>query len=216
MTIAVLLLLLSAAPQSGGAASLPAEALGAPPKADESPTAWACTVETLRAGKECVFEAEVSSTRSTDVKAQEASNVRTLVDIGRTLCAKSARTASEAPVDPALVALCTRRFTDTAELWCGLEGSGPVIDAKGRFAPGARACYRGLSEVLQDTSLKAAVASACCQCAEQRGCPVRGESCLDGVAEQRVAGAALACLMDKCGDACGLVAPVSQGEKSRP
>ena len=67
MITAVLLALLCSAPDAAGATLSP-DALGAPPQSDESPTAWACTVETLRAGRECVFEAEVTS--STDVHAQ--------------------------------------------------------------------------------------------------------------------------------------------------
>jgi hypothetical protein len=206
MKIAVLLMLLSATPGENGSA-LPPEALGAPPVADESPTAWACTVETLRSGRECVFEAQVADSASTDVKAQADSNVRSLVDVGRALCAKAARNVAGAPADPALLASCERRFTAAAELSCGLEGKVPVIDAQGRFAPAARACYRGLSAVLQEISLKATVASACCQCSAQRGCPASGDRCLDTVSRQEVEGAALACLMERCADACSLMAP---------
>src|SRR5687768_10172541 len=81
MITAVLLALLCSTPDAAGA-TLPPEALGAPPRADESPTAWACTIETLRAGRECVFEAEVTVSTSTDVQAQAASNIRTLKEIG--------------------------------------------------------------------------------------------------------------------------------------
>lgn len=208
MTIAVLLALLCSTPDVAGAA-LPPEALGAPPKADESPTAWACTVETLRAGRECVFEAEVTPAASTDVQAQAANNLRTLKDIGHALCAQAARPPSGVAADRNLVAQCERQYADAVEDACGLDGSVPVIDAKGRFAPVARACYRQLSSVLQDIAMMAAVASACCQCAAQRGCPGAGERCYESVARQEMGSATLTCLANQCGEACSLVMPAS-------
>ena len=158
MMTAVLLALLCSTSDAPGAA-LPPEALGAPPQADESPTAWACTVETLRAGCECVFEAEVPPSASTDVQAQAASNVRTLKDIGHTLCLRAARPPSGGAVDRNLVAQCERQYAGVAEDTCGLDGKAPIIDAKGRFVPAARACYRQLSELLQDITMKATMAS---------------------------------------------------------
>ncbi|QRN93425.1 hypothetical protein JRI60_30050 [Archangium violaceum] len=158
MITAVILALLCSAPDAPGAKLSP-DALAAPPKADESPTAWACTVETLRAGRECVFEAEVTAPSSTDVQAQAASNVRTLKDIGHTLCAQAAKPPSGSATDKNLVALCERKYADTTEDACGLEGKLPIIDAKGRFAPAARHCYHQLSELLQDVTMRATVAS---------------------------------------------------------
>jgi hypothetical protein len=215
MITAVLLALLCSTPD-GASTALPPEALGAPPQADESPTAWACTVETLRAGRECVFEADVTS--STDVQSQAAGNIRALKDIGRTLCAQAAKPPSGVAADKNLVAQCERKFADAAEDACGLDGKVPVIDAKGRFAPAARACYRQLSLVLQDTAMMAAVASACCQCAEKRGCPGTGDRCHENVSRQEVGPAVLACLSNQCGEACSLVMPASQtmSRDSRP
>jgi hypothetical protein len=215
MITAVLLALLCSSPD-GATQALPPGALGAPPQADESPTAWACTVETLRTGRECIFEADVTS--STDVQAQSAGNVRSLKDIGHTLCVQAAKPPSGVAADKNLVTQCERKFADAAEDSCGLDGKTPVIDAKGRFAPAARTCYRQLSQVLQDTAMMATVASACCQCAEKRGCPGTGERCHENVARQEVGGAALACLANQCGEACSLVMPASRtttGE-SRP
>ncbi len=209
MLTAVLLALLCSTPDAARA-TLPPEALGAPPRADESPTAWACTVETLRAGRECVFEAEVTASTSTDVQAQAASNIRTLKEIGHALCAQAAKPPSGIAGDKNLVAQCERKYADTSEDACGLEGKVPIIDAKGRFAPAARACYRQLSSVLQDTAMMATVASACCQCAEKRGCPSAGERCHENVSRQDVAGTALACLSSQCGEACALMMPASR------
>jgi hypothetical protein len=208
MMTAVLLTLLLSTPDATGA-GLPPEALGAPPVVDESPTAWACTVDTLRAGRECVFEAEVALSASTDVSKQADSNVRTLREVGPTLCENAAKPPSGAPADRTLVALCVRNYTGAAEDACGLEGTVPVIDARGRFAPSARDCYRRLSAVLQDTLTMATVASACCQCAARSGCPLASNRCHEDVARQEVGGAALACLDRQCADACSLVMPAS-------
>ncbi|WP_199242764.1 hypothetical protein [Vitiosangium sp. GDMCC 1.1324] len=207
MITAVLLALLCSAPDAAGTPLSP-DALGAPPHADESPTAWACTVETLRAGRECVFEAEVSS--STDVKAQSASNIRSLKEIGHTLCLEAAKPPSGVAADKNLVAQCERKYSEAADDACGLDGKVPIIDAKGRFAPAARACYRQLSSVLQDTAMMAAVASACCQCAEKRGCPAAGERCHENVSHQELSATALACLASQCGASCELMIPANQ------
>jgi len=204
MFTTLLLLLLSSAPDAPGGA-LPPEALGAPPRANELPTAWACTVETLQSGRECVFEAEV--TASTAVKEQAAGNVRTLKDIAHTLCLHAARPSSGLAADKNLVGQCERKYTEAAEDTCGLGGKVPVIDAKGRFAPAARACYRKLSAVLQDVTMMAAVASACCQCAEKQGCPGAGDSCHENVSHQELGANALACLSHQCGAACSLMMP---------
>jgi hypothetical protein len=206
MITAVLLALLCSTPDAQGT-SLPPEALGAPPRVDESPTAWACTVDTLRQGRECVFEAEV--TAATDAKAQAASNIRALRDIAPALCAQAAKPPSGAAADRELVTKCERKFADAAEDACGLDGSVLVIDAKGRFAPAARTCYRQLSQVLQDTAMMATVASACCQCAAKRGCPGAGASCHESVASQELGSAALVCLSNQCGEACSLAMPTS-------
>lgn len=207
MITVVLLALLCSAPDADGAKLSP-EALGAPPQSDETPTAWACTVETLRSGRECVFEADVSS--STDVHAQASSNVRTLKEIGHTLCLQAAKPPSGVAPDKNLVAQCERKYADAADDACGLDGKVPVIDARGRFAPAARACYRQLSSVLQDVAMMATVASACCQCAEKRGCPGAGERCHENVSHQELGTTALACLSSQCGEACALMMPATQ------
>jgi hypothetical protein len=154
ITAVFLSLLLGAGPNDGPAASSP-PSLEAAPVADESPTAWSCTADTLRAGKECVFEAEV--TPSEPNKEQSASNIRTIQELGRTLCAEAARSsAGEGKPDRNLAATCEKKYASAAER-CGLEGTVPVVDSKGRFAPAARACYRAVSGVLQETQMAATV-----------------------------------------------------------
>lgn len=131
------------------------DSLSAPPRADESPTALACTVESLRQGLECTFESELEPTGGGPEQA--ASNVRTVQGLGRALCAQAARAAGSGAVDAPLAAACERRFSSAAE-GCGLDGRVVVVDGKGRFVPQARECYLGLAAVLQEVEALAATA----------------------------------------------------------
>lgn len=210
----VSLLLLGSAPE-GSAPALPPEALAAPPVADDSPTAWACTIDTLRAGKECVFEADLSTGKPDD--NQDTANRKMLQDVAKALCSEAVGTMREGRKDSKLTSLCERRFV-TAVDQCGLEGTASIIDAKGRFAPGARACYRAMSSVLQEVQFMATVASPCCECAARAGCPGGGgEQCFASVVQQLAPPATLSCLSDRCSDACSLVLPTpSSGSRSAP
>lgn len=213
VTVAFLSLLLSAGPNDGSQASS-LQPLEAPPMADESPTAWSCTVDTLRAGKECVFEAELATAEPN--RDQAASNVRTVQGMGRTLCTEAARAqAGDGKPDRALTALCEKKYASAAER-CDLEGTVAVVDSKGRFAPAARACYRALSGALQETQMMASVASPCCQCAAQRGCAGAGDQCYSNLVRQEAGASTLACMRDKCSEACSLVPPASSAGKSAP
>ena len=154
ISVVILSLLLSAAPNDGSSASSP-QSLEAPPVADESPTAWSCTADTLRSGKECVFEAELTPAEPN--KDQAANNIRTIQEMGRTLCAEASRTrTSEGKPDRTLASTCEKKYASAAER-CSLDGTVPVVDSKGRFAPAARACYRAISGVLQETQMAATV-----------------------------------------------------------
>ncbi|WP_164020187.1 hypothetical protein [Pyxidicoccus trucidator] len=201
------LFLLGAAPDGNNAPALPPEALAAPPVADDSPTAWACTVDTLRAGKECVFEAALSTGSPND--GQDTANRKLLTDVARALCSEAVGAIRESRPDATLTALCERRYSAAVDQ-CGLDGTASVIDAKGRFAPGARACYRALSSVLQDVQTMATVVSPCCECAARAGCPGgSGDRCYSDVSQQLAPPATLACLNDRCSDACSMVLPSS-------
>jgi hypothetical protein len=212
VTVVLLSLLLGAGPSDGSEPESAAQSLESPPVADESPTGWSCTVDTLRSGKECVFEAETTS--SEPGKDQAASNVRMIQEQGRALCAEAAKPRSgEGKPDRSLASLCEKKYASAAER-CGLEGTAPVVDAKGRFAPAARACYRALAGALQETQLMATVAAPCCQCAAQRGCPGAGDRCYSEVIRQEAGASTLACMKDRCSDACSLAPPASSSSRS--
>ncbi|AFE05764.1 hypothetical protein COCOR_04315 [Corallococcus coralloides DSM 2259] len=201
------LLFLGAAPSGPAPSSLPPEALGAPPLVDASPTAWSCTIDTLRAGKECVFEAEVPPAKGTNADVESA-NIKLLKDASRALCSEAVSNARDGTPDPKLVAVCERKYADVVGR-CGIEGNTPVVDSKGRFAPAARACYRALSSVLQDVQLMASVASTCCECAARSQCPGNGESCYAAVSRQQAGPTTLACMDERCRDACSMMLPPS-------
>ncbi|QSQ18146.1 hypothetical protein JY572_05415 [Myxococcus landrumensis] len=193
---------------------MPPEALAAPPVSDDSPTAWSCTIDTLREGKECVFESDDS--RGAPSAEQDAANRKTMKDLARVLCTEVVANAREGRSDATLVTLCERRYVSATEQ-CGMGGSTPVVDVKGRFAAGARSCYRGLSTVLQETQLMATVASSCCECAARRGCPGTGDRCYADVSQQMSSPATLACLSERCEDVCSVVLPASgAGARSAP
>ncbi|RYZ38928.1 MAG: hypothetical protein EOO71_22070 [Myxococcaceae bacterium] len=201
------LLLLGAAPPGAAPSSLPPEAMGAPPLVDASPTAWACTIDTLRAGKECVFEAELPPPGAPDANVENA-NIQLLKDASRALCSEAISTARDGVADPKLVSVCEGKYA-TVVGRCGLEGNSSVVDKKGRFSPAARACYRALSSVLQDVQLMASVASSCCECAARSHCPGNGEACYADVSRQQAGPNTLACLDERCRDACSMMLPPS-------
>ncbi|ADO71957.1 hypothetical protein [Stigmatella aurantiaca] len=157
LTVMFLSLLLGAAP-GDGASSVSPQALDAPPLVDDSPTAWSCTVDTLRAGRECVFEAELTSAAPS--QEQASANIRLVQEVARKLCAEASRSPSEeGQGDRTIAAFCERRTLAVAEERCGLAES-VLVDAEGRFAPAARACYRALAGVLQEAQMRSTVAKA--------------------------------------------------------
>jgi hypothetical protein len=213
VTVVFLSLLLGAAPNDGTPASS-SQSLESPPLVDDSPTAWSCTADTLRSGKECVFEAEL--TASEPDKDQAASNVKTIQQLGRTLCSEAARPRSEdGKPDRSLAAACEKKYAAAAER-CSLEGTVPIVDTKGRFAPAARACYRAISGVLQETLMMATVAAPCCQCAAQSGCPGAGDRCYSELTQQKAGASTLACMRDRCADSCSLAPPSMPRKASAP
>jgi hypothetical protein len=201
------LLLLGAAPSGPAPSSLPPEAMGAPPLVDASPTAWACTIDTLRAGKECVFEAELPPPGAANAD-QETANVKLLQDASRALCSEAVSQARDGSPDDKLTSVCERKYAAVVGR-CGIDGQSPIVDAKGRFAPSARACYRALSTVLQDVQLMASVASTCCECAARSKCPGNGEACYADVSRQQAGPSTLACMDERCRDACSMMLPPS-------
>lgn len=209
MTVALAvfsLVLVSGQAPAEGDPSLPPGSLGAPPAPDTSPTAWSCTVETLKVSRQCVFESEAS--KSTDTAQQAKENVKFAKGLARPLCEKVSRPPREARPDKRLLALCQQDLEAASEL-CGLDGEWPLVDAKGRFYPGAKDCYRAIEEALQRTTVTAALAAKCCQCLAERHCSSAGDACYRDVGALASQPATLQCMTGACRLAC-------QGATPRP
>jgi len=189
------------------AAQQPDPRLYAPPSADQSPTTFACTVETLAAGKSCVFEGQALPAADATRQAQE--NGKAAAALGNQLCARAARLAAEPRADPDVLAACQRSFVEKAA-GCAADGSAPLLDAEGRFGSGARACYAAMSGVLARARFMAAATGACCRCLVAAGCARSGEQCNRGLAAGEGGGA---CLARKCPEACGAFTPGAPGHE---
>jgi len=182
--------------------------LNAPPKPDRSPTAWACTVDTLMNGKDCLFEA--SSDEVTDHAAQRTQNVKFARELSKAACAKAAKPAPGGTSDKALLDLCEKDFTAAADS-CTLDGKAVLVDGQGRFSATAQICYRALADVLQKTSLMSSLASGCCRCMASRGCKVNAAACYANVSRGTPGAAERACMANACSDECG-EAPAAGGK----
>jgi len=203
----------SAPPPPQSAASVPmppppAPPLNAAPRPDRSPTAWACTVDTLMSGKDCLFEALAEPV--SDHAAQRAQNVRFARQLAQAACARAARPAPGTTPDKALLDLCEKDFTAAADT-CTLEGKSVLVDGQGRFSSGAAPCYRGLADVLQRAALMSSLASGCCRCMASRGCKVNAASCYANMTRGTPGPPESACMSNACKEECG-DAPSSGGK----
>lgn len=194
-------LLLAISTTLGQTPATAARPLNATVQPDRTPTAWACTVDTLISGKDCLFEA--SAEPVADRMAQKTENVRFAQKLAQTACARAVKPASGQQVDKPLGDLCQREFTAAAES-CGVDGQSVLVDGQGRFAPSAIGCYRALADVLQRASLMGSVASGCCRCMISRGCAkVNAPACYQNVSRGTATAAEKACMADTCADECG-------------
>jgi hypothetical protein len=191
---------LAAVPAAG--AQEPDPRLYAPPSADRSPTSYACTVETMLSGAECVFEGQAPP--AADPRRQAEENGRAAAALGDRACARAAKLASEPRADAGVLAACHREFAQRAA-GCAADGSAPLLDAEGRFGAGARACYAAMVDVLAKARLMAAATGACCRCLVSGGCARGGEQCNRGLASGALA--ATRCMAAKCGDVCRAFLP---------
>lgn len=182
-------------------AQQPDPRLYAPPSADRSPTAYACTVETLAAGKDCVFEGQALAAADAPRQAQE--NGKAAAALGNRLCARAAKLAAEARADPDVLAACQRSFVEKAS-GCAADGSAPLLDAEGRFGAGARGCYAAMSGVLARARFMAAATGGCCRCLTAAGCVTSGERCNRSLAAGE---GGSSCMARKCAEACAPFAP---------
>ncbi len=188
--------------------------LYAPPSTNQGATAFACSVETLVSSAECILESAAAA--AADAKAQARDNQALAASLSGWACAFAARAPGEPAPDREVLARCEKAFKERA-LSCGADGARPLLDGRGLFAPEARSCYAGLSEVLAQTRTMAFTSAPCCRCLAAAGCPDAGRCNRDltsGPLPARLA----ACLKERCGEACRSFRadPPPAGEPAKP
>lgn len=196
-----LMLVLAAAPVRAQVPHPPPAAdprLYAPPSTRQDATAFACSAETLVSGADCILESE--SPAAAPSAAQEKDNLALAASLSAWACAAVARPPAAASADRDVQAQCEKAFKERA-LGCGAGGVRPLLDAQGRFAPEARACYAELGVVLASTRTQAAVTVPCCRCLAASRCLEAGR-CNADLLSGPLPAVAAACLRDACPAAC--------------
>jgi len=139
-----------------------------PPRVDDSPTAYACSAQSLAAGEDCVFEGKAGA------RASAAANASRLTALAEPTCAAALSTASPADAS-ALRAGCVARMTAAARA-CAVDGA--LVDGEGRFTEAARTCYHALFVARTQAVSLANAAPTCCQCLAEHRCAGAGSSCV--------------------------------------
>lgn len=212
---ASLAVLLSAAAARAEAPRPPPAAdprLYAPPSAREEATSFACSVETLVSGADCVLESD--ATPSTDTAAQAKDNQAVAASLSGWACAFAARAPGDPAADRGVMAQCERAFKARA-LGCGADGARALLDGRGLFAPEARGCYAALGEVLASARTMASVTVPCCRCLAEAKC-LDADRCHKDLLGFSVPARAAACLQASCAAACRSFRPDPAPQPATP
>jgi len=148
MLTLVLVLVAGGAPQyPGGAKPTPLSQVA---PADESVVLNACSTETLRLSKRCLFDSRpTKSTTEAQMKQQARDNVALAQRVGQLLCKQRLEALPfDAKERATRGAACAKRV-DLVLADCALAGEEALLDADGRFSTRARTCYGSLSDALQ-------------------------------------------------------------------
>jgi hypothetical protein len=183
-------------------AQAPDPRLYARPAPDDSPTAFACSLETLLADRTCFFESRAA--RSSKPREQARENARRAAALADDACARAARPPGLPAADPAVAGVCKKEFVAAAQA-CGGEGDYPLLDAEDRFSDAAKPCYRLMVESLARVRLMAAATAGCCRCLAQTRCGKSPEQCNRQLARGAVS-FATPCL-DACAEECRSFVP---------
>ncbi len=178
--------------------------LYAEPRADDSPTPYACTVETLSAGARCVFESTAPPAQ--DRARQAIENAEAAGRLADRLCAEAARHPLDPIPDPDALAACRRAFAEKANV-CGTDGTRAVLDAEGRVAPESRLCYAALSGVLARARTIAGASAPCCRCLVSARCAASADRCNANALARPLDDATARCADERCRDACRTFTP---------
>jgi hypothetical protein len=186
--------------------------LYAPPSVREEATGFACSVETLVSGADCVLESDAPA--STDTVAQARDNEALAASLSGWACAFAARAPGDPAADRGVLAQCEKAFKEQA-LGCGAEGARALLDGRGLFAPEARRCYAALGEVLASTRTMAATTAPCCRCLAAARC-LDGDRCHRDLLGGAVPSRASACLQASCATACRSFLPDAAPAPAKP
>src|SRR5512139_2435452 len=180
--------------------------LFAEPRADESPSPYACTADTLVSGAKCFFESTAPA--AADPARQAAENAATAAKLGDRACQHAARHPLDPIPDPDVLAWCKRTFSEKAAS-CGTEGTRPVLDAEGRFGGEFRLCYAALSEVLARAQTSARTSAPCCRCLVAEKCARSAARCNADAVSKLLDAPAARCAEERCRDACRALVPAA-------
>jgi hypothetical protein len=176
-------------------AGAPSARLFDPPQANDAPSAFACSTQTLVQGKACVFEAR--SPAPADAAAQARANVEAVTRLSDVLCAEAGPTQAR----------CRSSIAEVAQ-GCSLGGRAALVDQAGRFVPEAQACYQALADAQARVTMLKSTAAPCCQCLAAHHCVAQASQCIDGFDRAQAAPAANgACAVGACADACAGLLP---------
>ncbi|MCM2333952.1 MAG: hypothetical protein NDI82_08375 [Anaeromyxobacteraceae bacterium] len=212
-----LALLLAAVPAAALVPNVPPAAdprLYAPPSVQPEASHFACSVDTLVSGADCILESDAPA--ASNLVAQAKDNVALAASLSAWACNTAARAPGEPAADREVMAQCERAFKEKAQA-CSADGVRALLDVRRRFAPEARACYAGLGAALAATRTMAAVAVPCCRCLTAARCfPVA--HCASDLLVWPLPAKAAACLRESCASACRTFVPEPSpaGEPAKP
>jgi hypothetical protein len=169
---------------------------------DGSPTANACSIETLLADRPCTFESLAAKAAKPGAQARE--NAKRAALMADEACGRAARPRDLPRADPGILAACKRDFLAAAEV-CGGDGEYELLDAENRFSRSAKPCYRQMVGVLSQARVMAASTGGCCRCLAKTTCARPAEQCNRDLA--RGAAAITEKCLNVCADACRTFVP---------
>jgi hypothetical protein len=186
---------------------------GPPPgPVDDSPTGFACTVDTLLSGRKCSLE--FAPSESADSRQQADQNVAQAQAAGSRLCERVTHIRDESSSDPDLRQYCQKAYEIAASAQCSLGGAHALLDAAGRFATDSGPCYRAMAAVLSHVRTAAALSARCCRCAAA-ACSMAYGQCNESILRSSLKEEFVACARSRCEAQCETSPGISKAT-SRP
>lgn len=163
--------------------------MGAPFAEAPAPTAFACSLDSLVSGAECVFEGD----------AEELAAPWSVARFATALCTLATRRPGRAHPDAVVQQVCEAEVARSVAV-CTDE-PGKLLDGAGRFLPSARECYGVVGDALARARTLAATLGPCCRCLEGARC-AEVRACVEGGLGQTLSPSAAKCAAGKCSALC--------------